>query len=209
MYSKDRILQFCITFIFKRKTSSVNPGPNAVLLNLCLTTSVGIPNIQDSVLHKPHCCSGLEPPYFREWDGSASTRAGKKPRQTLQPLVKTLDLHIDCFTWYQPCLFFLCSQPLITKTIYWTSAGVWWELWWHAGDGWIPPSYWELRWRKRTSSLCGKLDQKGWNFGPQEGLGWGESFWVPLSPAWVCFAYSNSGYHSLWWDKVSLFWLLE
>lgn len=112
MYSKDRILQFCITFIFKRKTSSVNPGPNAVLLNLCLATSVGIPNIQDSVLHKPHCCSGLEPPYFREWDGSDSTRAGKKPRQTLQPLVKTLDLHIDCFKWYQPCLFFLCSQPL-------------------------------------------------------------------------------------------------
>lgn len=95
LYSKDRILQFCISFIFKRKTSSVNPGPNAVLLNLCLTTSVGISNVQDSVLHELHCCSGLKPPCFREWDSSAPTRAGKIPGQPLQPLAKALDLHTD------------------------------------------------------------------------------------------------------------------
>lgn len=89
----------------------MNPGPNTVLLNLCLTTSVGILDVQDSVLYKPYCCSGLEPAYIREWGSSASTRGGKNPgnlsshRQT--PLISTQTLF--CVI---SALFFLCTQPV-------------------------------------------------------------------------------------------------
>lgn len=114
----------------------------------------------------------------------------KKTRQLLHPQAKPLDLHADPgFMWYQFCSSQLSAlqKDLQKKNkkqqIFWRSASVWWELWWDPGEGWVPLSCWELRWGKRASSLCDKLDQRGLKFGPWQGLREGGSCWVPLSPA--------------------------
>lgn len=63
---------FSLALLFKRKTWSVHPGPKTVPLNLRLTSG-GTLGEQDSVLYKPSCCSGLEPPQIRGWKKSTSS----------------------------------------------------------------------------------------------------------------------------------------